>query len=81
VRDTRIVGGNRGFKPGLQRQYRLGAVFIASPKNPSIEDAAVTGNSGCIYYLNECGDDLAPTEGWSDRSQNCLNDVRIVGKT
>jgi hypothetical protein len=27
------------------------------------------------------GDDLAPTEGWSDRSQNCLHDMRIVGNT
>jgi len=57
------------------------AVFIASSKNPTFEDVAVTGNSGSIYYLNECGDDLAPTEGWSDRSQNCLNDMRIVGNT
>ena len=24
---------------------------------------------------------LAPTEGWSDRSQNCLHDMRIVGNT
>ena len=31
--------------------------------------------------LNECGDDLVPTEGWGDRSQNCLHDVRIVGNT
>jgi len=31
--------------------------------------------------FNECGDYLAPTEGWSDRSQNCLNDMRIVGNT
>jgi hypothetical protein len=37
--------------------------------------------SKAIYYLNECGDNLAPTEGWSDRSQNCLNDMRIVGNT
>src|ERR1700722_15405146 len=25
--------------------------------------------------LNERGDDLVPTEGWGDRSQNCLHDV------
>jgi hypothetical protein len=31
--------------------------------------------------LNECGDDLVPTEGWGDRSQNCLHDVRIIGNT
>jgi hypothetical protein len=31
--------------------------------------------------LNECGDDLVPTEGWGDRSQNCLHDMRIVGNT
>jgi hypothetical protein len=31
--------------------------------------------------LNECGYDLAPTEGWGDRSQNCLHDVRIIGDT
>jgi hypothetical protein len=24
---------------------------------------------------------LVPTEGWGDRSQNCLHDVRIVGNT
>ena len=31
--------------------------------------------------LNECGDDLVPTEGWGDRSQNCLHDVRVIGDT
>jgi hypothetical protein len=31
--------------------------------------------------LNECGDNLVPTEGWGDRSQNCLHHVRIVGNT
>ena len=31
--------------------------------------------------LLECGDDLVPTEGWSDRSQNCLHDVRVIGDT
>src|SRR5580704_6700397 len=31
--------------------------------------------------LNECGENLVPTEGWGDRSQNCLHDVRIVGNT
>jgi len=27
------------------------------------------------------GGDLAPTEGWSHGSQNCLHDMRIVGDT
>jgi hypothetical protein len=36
----------------------------------------ITGS--CLY---ECGDDLVPTEGWGDRSQNCLHDMRIVGNT
>jgi hypothetical protein len=36
----------------------------------------IAGNS-----LNECGDDLVPTEGWGDRSQNCLHDVRVIGDT
>jgi hypothetical protein len=72
-----IVGSNRARKGNNGEE----AVFIASSKNPSFEDVAVTGNSGSIYYLNEGGDDLAPTEGWSDRSQNCLNDMRIVGNT
>jgi hypothetical protein len=31
--------------------------------------------------LNECGENLVPTERWGDRSQNCLHDVRIVGNT
>ena len=31
--------------------------------------------------IRECGDDLTPIESWSDRSQNCLHDVCIVGKT
>jgi hypothetical protein len=31
--------------------------------------------------LNESGDDLVPTEGWGDRSQNRLHDVRIIGNT
>jgi hypothetical protein len=31
--------------------------------------------------LNERGDDLVPTEGWGDRSQNCLHDVRVIGDT
>src|ERR1700675_662753 len=31
--------------------------------------------------LNECGDDLVPTEGWGDRSQNCLHNVRVIGDT
>src|ERR1700730_5892196 len=31
--------------------------------------------------LNECGDALLPTEGWGDRSQNCLHDVRVIGDT
>jgi hypothetical protein len=29
----------------------------------------------------DCGDDLMPTEGWGDRSQNCLHDVRVIGDT
>jgi len=31
--------------------------------------------------LLECGENLAPTERWGDRTQNCLHDVRIVGNT
>jgi hypothetical protein len=31
--------------------------------------------------LDERGDDLAPTEGRSDRCENCLHDMRIVGNT
>jgi len=31
--------------------------------------------------LNECGENLVPTEGWGDRSQNCLHDVRVIGNT
>jgi len=31
--------------------------------------------------LNERGHDLVPTEGWGDRSQNCLHDVRVIGDT
>jgi len=29
--------------------------------------------------LNECGENLVPTEGWGDRSQNCLHDVGVIG--
>jgi hypothetical protein len=31
--------------------------------------------------LNGVGDDLSPTEGWSDCGENCLHDVHIVGNT
>jgi hypothetical protein len=31
--------------------------------------------------LLACGENLVPTEGWGDRSQNRLYDVRIVGNT
>ena len=31
--------------------------------------------------LNDCGDDLVPTEGWGDRSQNRLHDVRVIRDT
>ena len=41
----------------------------------------VPGIITVINCLNECGDDLAPTEGWSDRRQNCLLDMCIVGNT
>jgi hypothetical protein len=34
-----------------------------------------------ITWPNKYGGDSAPTEGWSDGSQNCLHDMRIVGNT
>src|SRR4029077_11777989 len=76
---------NRGWKSWVQTVLakattRWGGVHSSS-KKPSIEDAAVRGNSGSIYYLNECGDDLVPTEGWGNRSQYCLHDVRVIGDT
>src|ERR1700678_1038970 len=30
---------------------------------------------------DQVGDDLTPTESWSDSSQNCLHDMGIVGNT
>ena len=41
-----------------------------------IGSAHIAGNC-----LNEYGDDLVPTEGWGDRSQNCLHDVRVISDT
>jgi hypothetical protein len=32
-------------------------------------------------WPSKYGGNSAPTEGWSDGSQNCLHDMRIVGNT
>jgi len=57
--------------------------FSRAPLKPKDERLAllnfhlhIAGNC-----LNECGDDLVATEGWGDRSQNCLHDVRVIGDT
>ena len=67
------------------------AISNSEPKTSFSRSAAETKTRACGVAefsshiagngLNECGDDLVPTEGWGDRSQNCLHDVRIVGNT
>src|SRR3984957_11956791 len=37
--------------------------------------------SKVINFLNKCDNDLAPTESWGDRSQNCFHDMRVVGNS
>src|SRR5438309_5773794 len=76
--------GNRGWKSWVQTVLAKATTARArcSLPVPRIRESRTLPLQGTqIYYLNECGDDLAPTEGWSDRSQNCLNDMRIVGNT
>jgi len=75
---------NRGWKSWVQTVLAKattarGRCSLPVPRIRQSRTLPLQGTQ--IYYLNECGNDLAPTEGWSDRSQNCLNDMRIVGNT
>ena len=70
------------------RNHRIGIEVVACPPfavevgrriaRGHVQHAVGFIASNC---LNECGDDLVPTEGWGDRSQNCLHHVRIIGNT
>jgi hypothetical protein len=64
---------NREADPGGKVQVTRLAAF-AQPPDPA------RFSKEPIVSVN-VGDDLVPTEGWGDRSQNCLHDVRIVGNT
>jgi hypothetical protein len=70
-------------------------VVRSNPEQLDIEELSREGSSSkpkADYYSQFCysvvitwpskyGGDSAPTECWSDGSQNCLHDMRIVGNT
>jgi hypothetical protein len=55
--------------------------FKTQPRHAFWTNAQAAAIRKVINRLNECCDDSVPTEGWGDRSQNCLHDMRIVGNT
>jgi hypothetical protein len=59
-------------------EYQYPSVQCSQP-TPSCLCMAASHN--CKPVTEEVGDDLAPTEGWGDRGQNCLHDMRVVGNT
>jgi hypothetical protein len=70
-------------------------VMGSNPEQLDMEQLSGEGSSSKVkadYYSRFCssvvivcpskyGGDSAPAEGWSDGSQNCLHDMRIVGNT
>ena len=68
----------RTIRKRLKGQKRKGGKLLVNfVKLARIAISPVLGN-----LLQSTGrDDLVPAEGWSDRSQNCLHDMRIVGNT
>jgi hypothetical protein len=49
---------------------------LLTRSEPARSHTALNSAADC---LNECSVTLVPTENWSDRSQDCLQDMRIVG--
>jgi hypothetical protein len=90
--ESRLFPGFREadlFFSGLER------VVHSTPEQLDIQQLSRGGSSSKVkaaYCSQFCysvvitrpsksGGDLAPTEGWSHGSQNCLHDMRIVGDT
>jgi hypothetical protein len=77
-RDFAILSGSRAnltlpIREGLPERRRNQKTSVWRLLNFHLH---IAGNG-----LNECGADLVATEGWGDRSQNCLHDVRVIGDT
>jgi hypothetical protein len=84
ARSSRFMNGYRSQTYSLwnEKGALLGEISIKGATAPCVLDQrASRGNPEVIDCLNERCDDLVPTEGWGDRSQNCLHDMRIVGNT
>jgi hypothetical protein len=81
--ESRTTTHSAGCEP-TDQAYRRRANFRGVQERAYDERVAFAECSSAYRAgncLNECGENLVPTEGWGDRSQNCLHDVRIVGNT
>ena len=60
----------------LRCELLLGGLF-----HTKATTRVILSGTAVSFEWNLYDDDLAPIEGWSYRSQNCLHDMRIVGNT
>ena len=68
--------------PALSAALRaVAASYWALNTYPAKSDRAPIAEFSSASREQQSGDDLVPTEGWGDRSQNRLHDVRIIGNT